>query len=633
MVSVGVRKVLFSAGLVIGKDRIARLWKPRGPISEGEYLGFINGNNAITVENNMMDLSSISGATLDDATGDLHLVAANDKHTTVPRGKFTQMQKAYLGIEETSLDETPKYRMPKTDSELNDMFPVLFPDYKAKMYYDVMRERECIDLSMFDPDILPGRFVDLSEQVEYKYYDALERRLRLLGCEGAPPNIQVRYRVLITKFYDTKRNRFKEWVMGIHWDGVPRIDTWFQKVFAATAPPLEKNGLADLYLAKVARAWFMGAIARMDTATVHEVVPVLVGAQGNGKTSGLRYTAGDPEWFIDTVADVTTPHGKMQFLDSVRGRVIVELAESTQIRTKDQEALKAFISMKEDQYRKPYLRRDDTYPRHFIMAASSNLDDVFTDLTGNRRYYPIYCHRADLTNRNRYDVEQVWAEAYTLYYSGEQPFIASDWYPAVVMQTYATAENSNVSTIENWLDNPDNEGGRYTHIGATVTKEEVFYYVFGVTSSLPSSAYEQAWKAWTKGTRKWAKMDYPIRCPVTHKSARGYIRISIEDGNSAGSSFKEIPEDVLYDTCVASAKFCDRYPIDGGDSVGEEGEFKNVPLKDIFVRICQRHNIVNEYSPFPIEGLTDRTVASLQDKGFIYFDRMKNIYRTVLVLK
>lgn len=632
MVSKEIRTILSNCGLVVGQDRVARLRKPNKNSTDTEFMAFVSEESIISCYDQSYSLSGLLGAELDDQWAVLSLSFDDGSTVFLQAGTFSDTQRSLIGLPSRA-SAAKSFKMPKTISELNDMFPLLFPEYKAKMYYDVMRERECVDPSLFDESLPEGRFTDLSEQIEYTYYDSLERRLKLFGCEGSPPNIQVRYMVLISKFYDTKRNRFKEWVQSITWDGEHRVDTWFQKIFNATAPPLASQGLEDLYLAKVSRAWFMGAIARMDYATVHEVVPVLVGAQGNGKTSGLRYTAGKPEWFIDTTADVSSAHGKMEFLDSVRGRIIVELAESTQIRTKDQEKLKAFISMKEDQYRKPYLRRDDTYPRHFIMAASSNLDDVFTDLTGNRRYYPVYCHRADLAQRTKYAVEQVWAEAYLMYMTGEQTYIAADWYPALVMQEFATSENSNVSIIEDWLDNPDNLGGRYTHIGATITRDEILYYIFGVTSALPGSAPDLAWKAWTKGTRNWVKMEYSIKSPLNRaKSTRAYRRVST-DGNSITSQVQsQYTEDALYQKCLDGANFSGEVPFMSDDGTTLADEYKGLPITDMFKKICRKNKITNEYSVFPTDGLNQKTITAMQDAGLIYYDRTKGTYRTVLLL-
>ena len=534
---------------------------------------------------------------------------------------------------ENAMANTPSYRMPKTDSQLNDLFQVLYPDYKEKMYYDILRERECIDISLFDPEVEPGKFTDYTDQIEFLYYDSLERRLEQIGCKGSPPAVSVRSRVISTKFFETRRNPFKEWVQSLVWDGKPRVDTWFQRMFNASAPPLAAQRLDDLYLAKVARAWFMGAMARMDTPTIHEVVPVLIGGQGVGKSSGLRYTAGLPEWFTDTTADVSTAFGKMEFLDSARGHIIVEMSEGSQIRTRSQDKLKGFISKKEDQYRKPYQKRDDIFPRHFILAASSNLNTVFIDLTGNRRYYPIYCHEVNFSIRTQYEVEQLWAEAYNMYLQGEKSYIPSAWYPATVMQDYATADNANVLTIDNFLDNPNNEGGRYTKIGATITREEILYKIFGTTTVVSGSPADMAWKSWLKGTRCWERTDtYAPTEYSGQRPVRAYVRT--RTGNTEAhlyGAYTSLTQTDRYEKCLEEAELVT--PLRTGDVKTDiEERFRGKSPLNIFKMLCAEKCVRNEYDIVSTSDISQAVVDMLCNEGYIYFDRSIGEYRAVVAV-
>ena len=594
-----------------------------------EYLGILSTTEAVSADGLTVDLTDIRSVILNDDGTLVIIRESKNPPIVVNPGTFSMELRLRLSNIDRSISAS--YKMPKTDSELNDLFTLLYPGYRNRMYYDVLRERERIDLFMLNPVVYEeGTFVDYNDQIECIYFDSLERRLKALGCLGTPPNIQVRQRVLLTKFYETRRNPFKEWLDTLTWDGKPRVDTWFKKVFSASAPPLEQYGLSDLYLAKVARAWFCGAIARTNKAVVHEIVPVFIGRQGLGKTSGLRYTAGKEEWFIETSVDVASPHGKSEFLDAVRGRVIVEMSEGAQIRTKDQDRLKGFISMMEDQYRKPYQRRDDTFPRHFILAATSNLDDVFTDLTGNRRYYPIYCHEASLSERTQYDVEQVWAEAYAMYNAGEHIYIPAAWYPAMVMQEFATSDNTNVSLFDNYLDNPNNDGGMYTKVGAMITKEELLYKVFGTSQVTGGSPQDHAWKAWLKGTRSWTKTDLPIKVGYSLKPQRAYIRVMAPTQTVfTHGSFKVGTKEELYKRCLEEAEFsfdyCSEQP-----AMNIEEKFQSKSAITIFNMACKECGIKSEFAEFPADRFLPETVRILADDGLIYYDPSKKTYRTVI---
>jgi hypothetical protein len=505
--------------------------------------------------------------------------------------------------------------MPRTDSALADCFEELYPDYRKKMYYDVMTEREMYDPSLFNPDIESGKFIPFDDVGEYTYYQSVERRLEACGYDitKALPPVAVRLRVLITRFYETKKNLFLDWVKSLKWDGIPRVDTMFKTLFNARAPPLELNGYDDIYLAKLARAWLMGAVKRAENETKHEVVPVLIGSQGQGKSSVLQYLAVRPEWFSDSVADVSTAQGVNQFLDGVRGAIIVEISESKMIRTKDQESLKAFISKSSDHYRKPYARRDAVYPRHFILAATSNLEDVFTDVTGNRRYFPVICGKMDFSKRTPNYVTQLWAEAYQMHLAGELAYIPQSWAPAIEMQKSATQENPKVSTVRGWLDHPDNG---LTEVGALIWREKLMSEMFGLgPSDLPTQDQDNAWKLWTRSTSTgWKKVPGTIRV-YDGQLVKAWRRVS--RSNFSVSAEGWIPEAVEEGAMMVK--------------LNDEEGFEGIPLVTVYTDLCTSQGAIDENMPVDVSNLDRKYVNALVDDGYIYMDEV-GTYRTVSAL-
>jgi len=51
--------------------------------------------------------------------------------------------------------------------------------------------------------------------------------------------------------------------------------------------------------------------------------------------------------------------------------------------------LKSIITEREDEYRAPYDATTKKYPRQFVFSMSTNNDEPFKDVTGNRRYLPV----------------------------------------------------------------------------------------------------------------------------------------------------------------------------------------------------------------------------------------------------
>ena len=302
--------------------------------------------------------------------------------------------------------------MPLATSELNDIFEELFPDCDDQLFFDELKERNVMDMAMLDrPQEGQQPFTD---DVIALYHEAVQIRLRDLGCQGRFPSKDVMDEVLTIRTHDHRRNPFREWMESHEWDGVPRVRTWFRDLFGATAPPLT-GADEEKYLGDASEIWFCMVVRRQYDEHRMDVVPVLMGDQGIGKGLAIKYMAGADMWYKDTNVDVKDA---ARFLDSVRGKIVVELSESRQIRNSDSELMKSFISQEVDQIRKPYAKYEGDFPRHFGLIATTNLTNIFTDVTGNRRYFPMFCDGTKHSIKfsidrsvGQYEVEQVWAEA------------------------------------------------------------------------------------------------------------------------------------------------------------------------------------------------------------------------------
>ncbi len=467
--------------------------------------------------------------------------------------------------------EPVRMKSPQLTSALVDMLPVMYgrKDLKDCFWYDELNERQMVDTSVFgrDSGIRP-----MSDELMCIYHDNVERRLIDMDVEGRMPSMSVRDEALNVLFADNHRNQFREWIESFTWDGVRRIPTLFRDLFGGTAPALRglENGLQREaeYLATVGEAWLLGAVARAYEEVKHEIVPVFIGTQGIGKGTALKYLAGKDEWYRDTTTDFSDPK---RFLDSVRGSIIVELGEGVQLDTEDLGTLKAFISQSSDHMRKAYARHDNVYPRHFIMAASSNTDTLFTDPTGARRFYPVYCDPAVQRSNGmvipshgrpeelQHIVEQIWAEALEMYRQGHKWYIADAESTELsrAMQAFCADERDS-DMIADYLDDPMNG---FSHVGAMVSRLTVFQRIFGIEppfSKIPDEV-TKAWKQWISYCPGWERVPSPVK--VDGKTTRVYRRVhepgrlperctfNMVDGNDYAMqrSAEDLPETVRRD--------------------------------------------------------------------------------------
>lgn len=502
-------------------------------------------------------------------------------------------------------------KMPKEQSELDDLFDLIFPDLEDKIYYDVLEEQGMVDPTVFnipkeDLDMVEGQqFITYTDELVPFYYDALERRLRAMGFTGKCPTNNVRDMVLKKRLLEHKRNLFLEWVTSHEWDGIPRMRRWFMDGLGAEAPALTPEE-EERYIGDATENWFIGAIARMHREAKVEIVPVLIGGEGMGKGNFLRYTAGwNPEWFAETSLSLEGPGAEEKFMESIKGSVIVELSESTQFTTtKGTELLKTFVSKTRDKRRKAYAREPTVSIRRFVLVATSNRNNVFLDVGGgSRRYYPFYCNPNKAINAfdpqyrkiGLYEVEQVWAEAYATFMKDpmKDPFPTKEAAElAAIMQEYGTVENTNVNKIDEWLNDPLNG---YSEVGSIITKEEIFYNILGVstkdTGVVPIMA-TQTYREWTDIQKCWRKVPKTVS-QVGRKLKNAYERIYREEDLQT----------------KRRANMVNVLP-------GHETEF--IDTRRIMRERAKKYHFSKFDDLFPTEGLSMEEVAALCDQGYIY---------------
>jgi predicted P-loop ATPase len=158
----------------------------------------------------------------------------------------------------------------------------------------------------------------------------------------------------------------------------------------------------------------VAAVARaMQPGCKVDSMLVLEGAQGAGKSTAIRILAGD-EWFSDSLPNVGTKDAS----DHVRGKWFIEIAELSAMSKADIEASKAFISRREERYRRPYDRSETKYKRRCVFVGTTNQDTYLRDETGNRRFWPVRVGKVNLVALRR-DRELLWAEAIYWYRKGK----------------------------------------------------------------------------------------------------------------------------------------------------------------------------------------------------------------------
>lgn len=284
-----------------------------------------------------------------------------------------------------------------------------------------------------------------------------EREWADLDDAGARWYLETVYRLTGTaKIYDAvcliasdhARDPVRDYLDGLVWDGVERLDRLFVEVLRAEDSP---------YTRAVTRKMFTAAVRRVyQPGCKFDQVCVLSGPQGKGKDTLLAKMGG--RWYNDSI---TSFEGK-DAREALRGVWIVELGELTIFGKSESETIKQFISQTEDRYRAAYDRRAEAHPRRCVFFGTSNKKEYLQDSTGNRRFWPVECpgHPRDevprvLARLTQEMVDQLWAEAVVRHKAGESlllpPHLAD---AAEEAQTRHQAADVWEGLIRAWLEKP-----------------------------------------------------------------------------------------------------------------------------------------------------------------------------------
>jgi hypothetical protein len=258
-------------------------------------------------------------------------------------------------------------------------------------------------------------------------YFEVQKRLEGLGMKN-PSHEAVRrachYRADKAQF-DTGQL----WLESIpKWDEIPRIDRFLQTYFGVSDGPYATAVSRYIWSAMAGRILVPGVQADM--------VPVLYGSQGLGKSRGVEAMAPDGKAGKISLADDPKENSR-----KMRGKVLFEIPEMQGLKTRELETIKAFVSRSEESHVPKFLEFESTYQRRGIFIGTTNERDFLADPTGERRWLPVECGAVDVGAIVR-DRDQLWAEAKLLF---DRSGVC--WQDA---QRLAQAEHESYRVIDDW---------------------------------------------------------------------------------------------------------------------------------------------------------------------------------------
>lgn len=209
----------------------------------------------------------------------------------------------------------------------------------------------------------------------------------------------------------------REWLDGLQWDGKPRLQKWLLHVAQIDPASVPERQLR--YFQMISKFILIGHVARvMRPGCKFDYSVVLEGLTGRQKSTMIKVLVGE-EYFSDTHFDIGNGKDGMEQLE---GLWAYELAELTALRRADSEQVKQFFTSTVDRFRGAYGKFVQPHPRQCVIWCSTNKRQYLYDLTGNRRFWPIWIERPLLVAWLEKWRGQLFAEALHAYRTGERYF-------------------------------------------------------------------------------------------------------------------------------------------------------------------------------------------------------------------
>ena len=287
--------------------------------------------------------------------------------------------------------ESPKHDVvewPEADSKGN---PV------TKSIANVEVAMEHLGLTLFYNEFADRHCIDGGGALEDKHLREMWSNVHRLGLKV---EFEFFCRVVITIAERDSRHPVRAYLdrVQVTWDGKPRLDRLL----------VDYAGAQDTKFNLTAPAmWMKAAVRRVrQPGCKFDNELVLESKEGTGKSTFGNILAGE-QWFSDCLP--IDAESKV-VIEQTRGFWLIEFAELKDIRVKQVENVKAFLSRRVDSARGAYGKMRSDVPRQWVSFGSTNDTTYLMGSTGNRRFWPVAVSRIDLEALRR-DRDQLWGEA------------------------------------------------------------------------------------------------------------------------------------------------------------------------------------------------------------------------------
>lgn len=332
------------------------------------------------------------------------------------------------------------------------------PKFKRDKQGEILATVDNVTLAVRRPDVcgMDIRFDLFRDEIMYSaagleawqtFTDADYVRLRIVLERGGfkPIGRELIRDVVLLVAGENVFDTATVWLESLIWDGVPRLDSFLAQFFGAEDTD---------YTRAVSRyVWTALAGRVMEPGCKTDMVPILVGEQGSGKSTAVAAMAPAPEFFTE----ISFSEKDEDLARKMRGRLVAEIGELRGLHTREQEAIKAFITRTHENWVPKYREFAVQFPRRLVFIGTTNKDEFLADETGNRRWLPVRVGKVDVKGINEAR-DQLWAEAREIFTQAGVQYKEAEKLAGGVHQEHMI-HDSWQDVVSDWLDTADDLTG------------------------------------------------------------------------------------------------------------------------------------------------------------------------------
>lgn len=322
----------------------------------------------------------------------------------------------------------------------------------------------------------------------------------------------------------------KEYFNDIYWDGHDR----FEDLTSCLIPHGNIQSMGDeqvekfyKYATGLFRLWFRASYANAVMGKPNELMIILQGKQGIGKTRFIKRlypTMLDMSYFytgkIDESRDTISRLGKKFFFvdDEMEGMKKTDIA-----------FLKQLLSQEDVTVREMYGKRDKTFKRTASFLGSVNKDEFLKD-EENRRFPVLAIDKVDFSKIEDIDINQLWAQARDEYESGKYITYADDSMKQLIKEfnSFHYMENDLVYYIKKYIHKPienfdgvDEDDAQVVSLSVTEVADHIHQAHYYSTNGMVRINQKDLSRHWVK--QELDRLGYKM---VNHSGSKKYkVRI------------------------------------------------------------------------------------------------------------